>query len=68
MRKTVYQKWEMGNGKTKQRKEEDCLFWKKRDSMNFADLRLLLTKLFLISLLDIAFIAPSGVLPFPVLP
>ena len=36
--------------------------------MNFADLRLLLTKLFLIILLDIAFIAPSTVLPFPVLP
>ena len=36
--------------------------------MNFADLRLLLTKLFLIILLDISFIAPSTVLPFPVLP
>lgn len=36
--------------------------------MNFSDFRYFLPKLFLISLLDMAYIAPSTEWPFPVLP
>lgn len=65
MRKTVYQKWEMG----KQNKEKKRTAYPEMQGILWIlQIWLLLTKLFLISLLDITFIAPSTVLPFPVLP